>query len=73
MTPMPPNVAQVAIVRRSGMRTSAWLVTTSLPTCTGGGPVTWTKLGDEFGDECWTLSDKAFRLHTEGLLCRTES
>ncbi|MGV0050915.1 hypothetical protein ACRU43_16960 [Mycobacterium colombiense] len=30
--------------------------------------VTWTKLGDEFGDECWTLSDKAFRLHTEGLL-----
>jgi hypothetical protein len=29
--------------------------------------MTWTKLGDEFGDECWTLSDKAFRLHTEGL------
>ena len=27
----------------------------------------WTKLGDEFGDECWTLSDPAFRLHTEGL------
>jgi hypothetical protein len=30
--------------------------------------MTWTKLGDEFADECWTLSDKAFRLHTEGLL-----
>jgi hypothetical protein len=29
--------------------------------------MTWTKLGDEFGDECWTLSDKAFRLHVEGL------
>lgn len=29
--------------------------------------MTWTKLGDEFGDECWTLSDAAFRLHTEGL------
>jgi hypothetical protein len=30
--------------------------------------MTWTKLGDEFADECWTLSDKAFRLHTQGLL-----
>jgi hypothetical protein len=30
--------------------------------------MTWTKLGDEFADECWTLTDKAFRLHTEGLL-----
>lgn len=30
--------------------------------------MTWTKLGEEFGDECWTLSDKAFRLHVEGLL-----
>lgn len=29
--------------------------------------MTWTKLGDEFADECWTLSDKAFRLHAEGL------
>ena len=29
--------------------------------------MTWTKLGDEFGDECWTLTDQAFRLHTEGL------
>ena len=25
--------------------------------------MTWTKLGDE----CWTLSDAAFRLHTEGM------
>jgi hypothetical protein len=30
--------------------------------------MTWTKLGDEFADECWTLTDKAFRLHAEGLL-----
>lgn len=30
--------------------------------------MTWTKLGDEFADECWTLSDAAFRLHVEGLL-----
>jgi hypothetical protein len=29
--------------------------------------MTWTKLGDEFGDECWTLSDAAFRLHVEAL------
>lgn len=29
--------------------------------------MTWTKLGDEFGDECWTLTDTAFRLHVEGL------
>ena len=29
--------------------------------------MTWTKLGDEFADECWTLSDAAFRLHVEGL------
>jgi hypothetical protein len=29
--------------------------------------MSWTKLGDEFPDECWTLSDAAFRLHTEGL------
>ena len=29
--------------------------------------MTWTKLGDEFTDECWRLSDAAFRLHTEGL------
>jgi hypothetical protein len=29
--------------------------------------VTWTKTGDEFSDECWTLSDAAYRLHHEGL------
>jgi hypothetical protein len=28
--------------------------------------MSWTKLGDEFADECWTLSDPAFRLHVEG-------
>ena len=27
----------------------------------------WTKLSDDFGDDCWTLSDAAFRLHVEGL------
>lgn len=30
--------------------------------------MTWTKLGDEFADECWTLTDRAFRLHVEGLV-----
>lgn len=30
--------------------------------------MTWTKLGDEFGDECRDLSDAAFRTHVEGLL-----
>jgi len=29
--------------------------------------VTWTKLSDDFADDCWTLSDAAFRLHVEGL------
>ena len=29
--------------------------------------MTWTKLGDEFAEQCWRLSDAAFRLHTEGL------
>jgi len=29
--------------------------------------MTWTKLSDDFGDDCWTLSDAAFRLHVEGL------
>jgi hypothetical protein len=30
--------------------------------------MTWTKLSDDFGDDCWTLSDTAFRLHVEGLV-----
>jgi hypothetical protein len=30
--------------------------------------MTWTKLGDEFTDECWRLTDEAFRLHVEGLV-----
>ena len=30
--------------------------------------MTWTKLGDEYGGECWELSDAAFRLHIEGLV-----
>jgi hypothetical protein len=30
--------------------------------------MTWTKLGDEFYDECWTLTDSAFRLHVEALV-----
>lgn len=30
--------------------------------------MTWTKLSDDFSDDCWTLSDVAFRLHTEALV-----
>jgi hypothetical protein len=30
--------------------------------------VTWTRLSDDYPDDCWSLSDKAFRLHTEGLV-----
>lgn len=30
--------------------------------------MTWTKLSDDYSDDCWTLSDKAFRLHTEALI-----
>lgn len=30
--------------------------------------MTWTKLSDDFADDCWTLSDKALRLHVEGLI-----
>jgi hypothetical protein len=30
--------------------------------------VTWTKLSDDFADDCWTLSDAAFRLHVDGLV-----
>lgn len=29
--------------------------------------MTWTKLSDDFPDDCDTLSDHAFRLHVEGL------
>lgn len=29
--------------------------------------MSWTKLSDDFADDCWTLSDEAFRLHVEGL------
>jgi hypothetical protein len=28
----------------------------------------WSKLSDDFSDDCWELSDAAFRLHVEGLL-----
>jgi len=30
--------------------------------------VTWTKLSDDFSDDCWELSDAAWRLHAEGLV-----
>lgn len=30
--------------------------------------MTWTKLSDDYNDDTWTLSDAAFRLHTEGLV-----
>jgi hypothetical protein len=30
--------------------------------------MTWTKLSDDFSDDCWELSDAAWRLHVEGLL-----
>jgi hypothetical protein len=30
--------------------------------------MTWTKQGDKFADECWELSDAAYRLHDEGLI-----
>jgi hypothetical protein len=29
--------------------------------------VAWTKTSDDFPDDCWTLSDAAYRLHHEGL------
>lgn len=29
--------------------------------------MTWTRISDDYADDCWTLSDQAFRLHTEGL------
>jgi hypothetical protein len=30
--------------------------------------MTWSKISDDFSDDCWTLSDKAWRLHVEGLI-----
>ena len=30
--------------------------------------MTWAKLSDDFSDDCWTLSDAAFRLHVEALV-----
>ncbi len=30
--------------------------------------MTWTKISDDFPDDCETLSDRAFRLHVEGLV-----
>lgn len=30
--------------------------------------MTWTKLSDDFTDDCWTLSDAAYRLHSDGLI-----
>jgi hypothetical protein len=30
--------------------------------------MTWTKLSDDFTDDCWSLSDAAYRLHSEGLV-----
>ncbi len=29
--------------------------------------MSWAKLSDDYGDDCWTLSDAAFRLHVDGL------
>lgn len=30
--------------------------------------MTWSKISDDFSDDCWELSDAAFRLHVEGLI-----
>jgi hypothetical protein len=30
--------------------------------------MTWTKLSDDFTDDTWTLSDAAYRLHSDGLV-----
>ena len=30
--------------------------------------MTWTKLSDDYTDDCWTLSDAAYRMHSEGLV-----
>lgn len=34
----------------------------------GAADMTWTKQSDDFADDCWGLSDAAFRLHSEGLI-----
>lgn len=33
--------------------------------------MTWTKLGDEYNEDCFRLSSDAYRLHTEGLVYST--
>ena len=33
--------------------------------------MTWTKLGDEYNEDCFRLSTEAFRLHTEALVYST--
>jgi hypothetical protein len=30
--------------------------------------MTWTRFSDDYSDDCWSLSDQAFRLHTEALV-----
>lgn len=30
--------------------------------------MTWAKFSDDFSDDCWELSDAAYRLHSEGLI-----
>jgi hypothetical protein len=30
--------------------------------------MTWTKLSDDFSDDCWELADAAYRLHVDGLV-----
>ncbi len=30
--------------------------------------MTWSKLSDDYSDDAWTLTDAAFRLHTEGIV-----
>ncbi|GAB3568957.1 hypothetical protein GCM10027405_31440 [Arthrobacter alkaliphilus] len=30
--------------------------------------MTWPKFSDDYGDDCWGLTDAAFRLHTEALV-----
>lgn len=30
--------------------------------------MTWSKLSDDYSDDCWGLSDAAFRLHTEAIV-----